>query len=63
VRFDDIEESRYSTPALTTISPDRAAIAGEAVARLAAGLDSSDGWERKEVTIGYTFEVRASSGG
>jgi DNA-binding LacI/PurR family transcriptional regulator len=63
VGFDDIEESRYSTPPLTTISPDKAAIAREAVARLAARLDSSGDWERKEVTIGYTLEVRASSGG
>jgi len=63
VGFDDIEESRYSTPPLTTISPDEAAIAREAVARLAARLDSSGDWERKEVTIGYTLEVRASSGG
>jgi DNA-binding LacI/PurR family transcriptional regulator len=63
VGFDDIEESRYSCPSLTTISPDKAAIAREAVRRLAARLQGSGEWEREEITIRYTLEVRASSGG
>jgi DNA-binding LacI/PurR family transcriptional regulator len=35
VGFDDIEDGRYATPSLTTISPDKAAIARQAVACLA----------------------------
>ena len=63
VGFDDIEESRYSCPSLTTISPDKAAIAREAVRRLAARLQGSGEWEPEEITIRHTLEVRASSGG
>jgi DNA-binding LacI/PurR family transcriptional regulator len=63
VGFDDIEESRYSCPTLTTISPDKAAIAREAVRRLADRLQGSGEWEREEITIRHTLEVRASSGG
>jgi DNA-binding LacI/PurR family transcriptional regulator len=62
VGFDDIEESRYSLPSLTTISPDKAAIAKEALGRLAARLQGSGEWQPKELTISHTLEVRASSG-
>ena len=62
VGFDDIEESRYSLPSLTTISPDKAAIAKEAVGRLAARLEGSGEWQSKELIISHTLEVRASSG-
>ena len=41
VGFDDIEESRFSVPSLTTIAPDKDAIAREAIARLARRLDSA----------------------
>ncbi len=37
--FDDIEECAYSTPSLTTVSPDKAAIAAMAVDLLASRLD------------------------
>jgi len=37
--FDDIEEGRYSTPTLSTVRPDKAAIAQAAVDLLARRLD------------------------
>jgi DNA-binding LacI/PurR family transcriptional regulator len=37
--FDDIEDGRYSVPTLTTVSPDKAEIARQAVALLARRLD------------------------
>nr|WP_196791587.1 LacI family DNA-binding transcriptional regulator [Motilibacter deserti] len=39
VGFDDIEDGRYATPSLTTVSPDLAAIAREAAACLAGRLE------------------------
>ena len=61
--FDDIEEGRFSVPSLTTISPDKTAIAAEAVARLARRLDAGQAWEPEEVGIRYRLEVRESSAG
>ena len=40
VGFDDIEDGRYATPSLTTIAPDKAAIAREALACLSDRLDT-----------------------
>jgi DNA-binding LacI/PurR family transcriptional regulator len=62
VGFDDIEESRFSVPTLTSVSPDKAAIAGEAVAHLARRLAGGAASTPEEVTVGYTLEVRESSG-
>ena len=61
VGFDDIEESRFSVPSLTTIAPDKDAIAREAVARLARRLKSSAGWEPEEVVVDHHLVVRESS--
>ena len=63
VGFDDIEEGRFSVPSLTTISPDKAAIAHEAVARLARRLDSTGAWLPEEVSVAYRLLVRESSAG
>ena len=62
VGFDDIEESRFSVPTLTTVAPDKAAIAAEAVAHLARRLETSTSWDPEEVLVGYTLEVRESTG-
>lgn len=42
VGFDDIEEGRYAIPSLTTVSPDKRAIAQRAVLTLAAALQDDD---------------------
>jgi DNA-binding LacI/PurR family transcriptional regulator len=61
VGFDDIEESRFSVPTLTTVAPDKAAIAAEAVARLASRLDEGPMARPEEVLVGFTLEAREST--
>lgn len=63
VGFDDIEESRFSVPTLTTVSPDKAAIAAEAVGHLARRLENGAGSAPEEVLVSYRLEVRESTGG
>ena len=62
VGWDDIAEAAYVTPALTTVRPDKAAIAQTAVDRLlalVAGGEPVGG----QVTCGYELVVRESCGG
>ncbi len=61
VGFDDIEEGRFSVPSLTTIAPDKNAIARAAVVRLAARLDAHDDWVPEEVKVDFRLVVRESS--
>jgi len=61
VGFDDIEETRYSTPSLTTISPDKVAIAHEAVGHLARRLERAEKWTPAEIAVRYRLEVREST--
>jgi DNA-binding LacI/PurR family transcriptional regulator len=61
VGFDDIEEGRFSVPTLTTVAPDKAAIAAESVAHLARRLERGAAWTPEEVTVGFTLEIRESS--
>jgi LacI family transcriptional regulator, repressor for deo operon, udp, cdd, tsx, nupC, and nupG len=63
VGFDDIEESRYNTPTLTTVSPDKAMIARLAVERLVLRLDGPPPGEPAELWAPHTLEIRESSGG
>jgi DNA-binding LacI/PurR family transcriptional regulator len=63
VGFDDIEEGRFSVPTLTSIAPDKAAIATEAVARLADRLEQGAATAPEEVMVGYSLEIRESTGG
>jgi len=60
--FDDIEESRFSVPSLTTVAPDKRAIARHAVEHLARRLEPGT-WTPEEVRVGWTLEVRGSTGG
>ena len=62
VGWDDIEEGRYSTPTLTTISPDKSRIAALAVDFLAARL-SAGSEPPHEVTAPFTLAVRESTTG
>lgn len=58
IGFDDIEESRYSTPALTSVSPDTAALARKAI-DLLFEKPADPGIH----TIGFTIAHRASTKG
>jgi DNA-binding LacI/PurR family transcriptional regulator len=60
VGFDDIQESRHAVPSLTTIAPDKQAIARHAVERLARRLEPGV-WTPEEVRVGWTLQVRESS--
>lgn len=61
VGFDDIEGGRYNTPTLTTISPDKTAIAQLAVDRLIARLDKEDETAPAEFWAPYELVVREST--
>ncbi|GAA0903598.1 LacI family DNA-binding transcriptional regulator [Pseudonocardia zijingensis] len=61
VGFDDIPYSTASTPTLTSISPDRAAVAREAVASLAAQQKGEH--EPREIEVGFELVVRESTAG
>ena len=61
VGFDDIEEGRYSPTALTTIAPDKQAIAKLAVQRVVARLADTPGLEPQHIQPGYTLTIREST--
>lgn len=58
--FDDIEDGRFSTPTLSTIAPDKPALAGRALELLEDRLAHPDAEARTE-TIAHTLVVRESS--
>ncbi len=60
--FDDIEEGQFSAPPLTTIRPDKDAIARTAVARLVARIGGEEG-PGHEIEVGYDLVTRESSAG
>jgi DNA-binding LacI/PurR family transcriptional regulator len=64
VGFDDIEEARYSTPALTTVSPAKDRIAGTAVELLVARLAAPVGAPPppRRVVAPHVLTIRESSG-
>lgn len=59
--IDDVQEAEYSVPSLTTIAPDKRAIAAQAVDAVLALLDD-DTREPANIEIGYELVVRESSG-
>lgn len=62
VGFDDIEDSLYSTPSLTTISPRRDDIAREAVNLLIDRIEgSAPSADAREVETGFALIIRESS--
>jgi DNA-binding LacI/PurR family transcriptional regulator len=63
VGFDDTEDSRFSFPTLTTVSPGRAFIARTAVDLLAARIaDPEAAGEPRSITADFELVVRDSSG-
>lgn len=64
VGFDDIEESAYSTPTLTSIAPGRESIAARAVQLLVERADASARQDRPPalVVAPYELRVRQSTG-
>jgi DNA-binding LacI/PurR family transcriptional regulator len=60
VGWDDTEGAAYATPSLTSVSPDKQAIARSAVDRLLAAVSGEPG-DGTEVTCGYRLVVRESS--
>lgn len=63
VGFDDIEDGRFSIPSLTTIRPDKQAIAARAIELLAGRLDGSDADGPHEVEAPFELVVRESTVG
>lgn len=62
VGIDDIEDGRFSSPTLTTVSPDKAFIAQQAVERLVARI-ADPGLPGVDVVAPYRLEVRGSTTG
>ncbi|MFG1704520.1 LacI family DNA-binding transcriptional regulator [Nonomuraea sp. M3C6] len=61
--FDDIEDGRYGTPTLTTISPDKQSIARQAVNLLAARMAKGPQAEAREIRVPYRLVIRESTSG
>lgn len=62
IGIDDIEDGRYAIPRLSTIAPDKAAIAAQAVSAVLARIDGADR-PAAEIVVGHQLIVRESSGG
>jgi DNA-binding LacI/PurR family transcriptional regulator len=60
VGWDDVEEAAYSTPSLSSVRPDKAAIADTAVQRLLSQI-AGEPAEGFEVLCSYSLVVRESS--
>ena len=63
VGIDDIEDGRFATPTLTTISPDKDQIARVAVSLLLSRLEGGGGRPPREVVADFALKVRESTAG
>ncbi|GAA3193440.1 LacI family DNA-binding transcriptional regulator [Actinocorallia longicatena] len=61
--FDDAEESAYSIPSLTTIAPDKLAIARTAVDLIHRRVSEDDPFPVQDVQIPFALEIRESTAG
>lgn len=61
VGFDDVEESRFSVPSLTSVAPDKAMIARRALELLNDRINGFDG-PPQDVPIPYKLVLRESTG-
>lgn len=62
VGFDDVEEAQFVTPTLSSIRPDKDAIARTAVERLVSRIRGDDS-PVSEIDVPYELKVRESTGG
>ena len=60
VGFDDVDECRFTAPSLSTVAPDKAAIARRALEALAARVDGFDG-PPQDIRVPYRLVIRDSS--
>ena len=63
VGFDGSEEGAYTTPTLTTVAPDKAAIAARAVERIGVRVAGADLDGPQEIVTPFRLEVRESTAG
>jgi LacI family transcriptional regulator, repressor for deo operon, udp, cdd, tsx, nupC, and nupG len=61
IGYDDIEDGRYANPTISTISPDKAAIARLAVERLLVRISSPQPLPGMELRAGHRLIPRVSS--
>ncbi len=61
IGFDDIEDGRFATPSLTTVAPDKAAIAAQAVDLLISRITAVAVPAPQDLWAGWTLEVREST--
>jgi DNA-binding LacI/PurR family transcriptional regulator len=59
--FDDVEEGRFSVPSLSTVAPDRGALARTAVDMLAERMAEHEQIPARDVRIGYQVVPREST--
>jgi DNA-binding LacI/PurR family transcriptional regulator len=62
VGFDDLDETRYTLPALSTVNPRRDEIATAAVETLLRRIQGGPELEAIEIETGFSLEIRESSG-
>ena len=60
VGFDDIAETRYSNPTVTTVSPDLTGLARQALELLTRRISGDDSPAR-EVKVSWTLEARETT--
>jgi len=61
VGFDDIEDGRYHSPSLTTISPDKEWLADNAVGLLLERISGTGEVAHRDLAVPYTLEIREST--
>jgi DNA-binding LacI/PurR family transcriptional regulator len=61
VGFDNAEHSAYSVPSLTTVAPDKAALAKAAVDLVHRRLTAADDFPPRDVQVPFALEVREST--
>ena len=61
IGFDNVEETKFSTPPLTSIDPGRAQIADTAVDLLTKKIEGTGTMENSEIYADFTLEVREST--
>ncbi len=63
IGFDDIEDGRYHSPSLSTISPDKDWLADQAVSLLLERISGTGDPTPRDLAVPYTLEIRESTAG